>query len=628
MLRMFASRVFLRSSQRKPSAIVSTSPASTAEFPAKPSNFVRFLGYVAPYKWYVVAGAVGGIVKFGVPLLMPEVSRHLIDDVYLNSAMSRAQKQHELLFYVGGMAAIFIFFWAPLVYIRHYYAGKAGHQSVFDLRRDLYYRILRMSPSFFDHNKSGSIVSRMISDIELAQNLVGAALTNVWMDLASLVFILFFLLRIDFQTTLVALVTFPLYIYLYRRLQDQIRTTSHQVQQEISHISGNIQEKVSGSRVVHAFTQEKNEERHFYQESTRLLSTTMRRVYYQSVNMTVTGVIVQLAPLIVMIYGGHRVINGTLSVGDLVAVSMYLSPLYTPLQRFSELNIVYSNAMAALDRVFEVMDAEPEIRDKVGAITLPDITGRVTFEEVCFAYHHSVELDHTAEERARIEERGPVLERVSFQVQAGQKIALVGPSGSGKSTVVSLIPRFYDVDSGRVLIDDYDVRDITIRSLRQQIGMVLQNPILFSGSISDNIRYGRPEASKEEIIQAAKDANAYDFIMQMPHGFDTEVGEMGAFLSGGQKQRITIARAFLKNPRILILDEATSALDSESEKLVQAALERLMEGRTTFIIAHRLSTIENADRIMVLQHGHLVESGTHAELLHAGGLYEQLYRSH
>lgn len=602
-------------------------PPPDAEPPSKNrSNFVRFLAYVAPYKWYVLAGAIGGIAKFGVPLLVPEISRYLIDHVYLNESLSASAKQHELLRVIGIMTAIFVLVWSPLVYVRHYFAGLAGHKSVFDMRRDLYYRILRMSPSFFDSNKSGSIVSRLISDIELAQNLVGAALTNVWMDLASLALILYFLLRIDLGVTLMSLATFPVYIYFFRRLRDKIRATSHQVQEEISHISGNVQEKISGSRVVHAFTQEPNEERSFDSDSNRLLNTTMRRVYFQSLNMTITGVIVQLAPLIVMLYGGHRVISGSLSVGDLVAVSLYLGPLYLPLQRFAELNIVFSNAMAALDRVFQVMDAKPEIRDRPGATPLRNVTGQVEFDGVCFAYHPSIHLDPEDAARYTTDDgRGTVLDEITFTVEPGQKVALVGPSGSGKSTVVSLLPRFYDVDCGAVRIDGVDVRDVTVRSLRGQIGMVLQSPILFSGTVYDNIRYGRPNATEQEIKQAARAANAYDFIMQMPRGFSTEVGERGTFLSGGQQQRLTIARAFLKDPRILILDEATSALDTESEKLVQAALERLMIGRTTFIIAHRLTTIENADRILVLQDGRVVESGSHAGLLAQHGVYYQLY---
>ena len=578
------------------------------------NNFFRFLRYVWPYRFYVAAGAVGGIVKFGVPLLVPEVTRHLLDEVYLNPALTADEKLHELVINVGGLAAIFIVFWAPLTYIRHYYAGKAGQKSVFDLRCDLYYRILRMSATFFDHNKSGGIVSRLISDIQLAQNLVGSALTNIWMDLASLVLILYFMLRIDFEVTVVSLSTFPVYIYFFRKLRDQIRTSSHQVQEELATMSGNVQEKIAGSRVVHAFTQEKSEEQHFLHDSEKLFSTTMRRVYWQSWNMTVSGAIVQIAPLIVMLYGGYRIIDGTLSVGELVAIGMYLTPLYTPLQRFSELNIVFANSMAAVDRVFEIMDQKPEIHDMPGAIELDRVEGRVQFEDVHFAYPNMED-----------EEPGPVLRDISLTVEPGQIVALVGPSGAGKSTVISLIPRFYDVDTGRVRIDGHDVRAVTVKSLRRHVGMVLQQPILFSGPVIDNIRYGKPKASEVEVIAACKAANAYDFIRQLPKGFDSEVGEGGNFLSGGQRQRVTIARAFLKDPRILILDEATSSLDSESEKLIQSALERLMVGRTTFIIAHRLSTIQTADRILVMDKGRLVETGTHQQLLHHDGVYQRLY---
>jgi ABC-type multidrug transport system fused ATPase/permease subunit len=578
----------------------------------KPNNFVRFLAYVRPYTKYVVVAALGGIVKFTVPLWVPQITRYLLDNVYLNPALSVEAKLRELFMYVGGMMVVFVVFWAPWTYVRHYYSGKAGHRSVFDLRCDLYYRILRMSASFFDHNKSGAIVARLISDIELAQNLVGSALTNVWMDAISLVMILYFMVQINLTTTLVALVTFPIYLYFFKKLQGEIKASSYQVQKEIATMSGNAQEKISGSRVVHAFTQEKNEERTFQREAEVLFSKAMRGVYFQSMNMTTTGTLTQLAPLIVTLYGGYQVIQGALSIGDLVAVTMYLSPLYMPLQRFSELNVVFANSTAALDRIFEIMDEKPEIADRPNAMELKQIAGKVEFEHVHFSY--------SKEDQGTL-----VLSDLNFTAEPGQKIALVGPSGSGKSTLVSLIPRFYDVDAGCVEIDGRDVRDVQLTCLRRHIGMVLQNPILFSGTIRENILYGNPKATDEQIVAASKAANAYDFIRSLPHGFDNEIGEGGVFLSGGQRQRLTIARAFLKDPKILILDEATSSLDSESEHLIQEAMERLIVGRTTFIIAHRLSTIVNADRILVLNSGSIVETGTHVELLQRDGVYRHLY---
>lgn len=574
------------------------------------SNFFRFLLYVKPYTLYIVLAVLGGITKFTVPLLVPEMTRYLLDEVYLNPAMTAAEKMGRLFLVTGGMAAVFLFFWSPMTYIRHYYAGKAGHASVFDLRCDLYYRILRMSASFFDRNKSGAIVSRLISDIELAQNLVGNALTNIWMDAVSLVVILFFLIRIDLRLTLVALVTFPLYLYFFKRLRRKIQDSSYQVQTELAELSGNLQEKIAGNRVVHAFAQEKREEKAFKTDSDRLLLMAMRRVYYQSLNMTVTGTLVQIAPLIVTVYGGWMVISGGLSVGEIVAAGMYLGSLYMPLQRFSELNVVFANSMAALQRIFEVMDEKPEIQNAPDAVRLLEMTGRVEFRNVSFAYSAD----------------NPVLHGVSFTAEPGERIALVGASGSGKSTIVSLIPRFYDVEDGAVLVDGTDVRKAELKSLRSSIGMVLQDPVLFSGSIRDNIMYGNPTASDRELLDACRAANAAEFIGRLPDGFSTDVGEGGVFLSGGQKQRLTIARAFLKNPRILILDEATSALDPESEHLIQDALDRLMVGRTTFIIAHRLATITKADRIFVLQHGRIAESGTHMELLKMNGVYAEFYR--
>jgi ATP-binding cassette, subfamily B, putative efflux pump len=570
-------------------------------------NFRRFLGYVKPYRGMIVLAVIGGMVKFLVPLAVPQITRYLIDDVYLNEALSVTSRGHILLFCVASMIAVYAFVWAPFTYMRHYFSAKAGHRSVFDLRCELYDHILRMHAAFFDEKRSGGIVSRLIGDVAQAQNLVGTALTNVWMDAMSLVFVIAFLFSLDVPTALAALVTFPAYIFFFRRIGDKIKKSSRRVQEETETISGNAQEKVLGSSVVRAFGREEEEQESFRRDSDRLLDTTMRSNVLQAKNMAISGFLTSVAPLIVTLVGGWRVIRGDISVGTLVAVGMYLPSLYLPLQRFSELNVVIASSMAAVDRIFEIMDNPPDIADAPGARDFRGGGGLVEFQDVSFGY----------------KEGSPVLSGIDLRIEAGSRVALVGASGSGKTTIANLIPRFWDVDSGAVLVDGLDVRSLRLKGLRRRIGLVLQEPILFSGSIMENILYGDPEAGEARAIEAARAANAYDFVMRLPDKFDTLIGERGASLSGGQKQRLTIARAFLKDPRILILDEATSALDVESERLIQEALERLLEGRTAIIIAHRLSTVARTDRIFVVEGGRIVESGRHDELLAAGGRYRR-----
>lgn len=572
--------------------------------------FKRFLLYVRPYMWMVGLAALGGVIKFSVPLLVPQVTRQLIDGVLLSTELATEVRVQHLIRQIAGLALAFVFIWMPGTYLRHYYAGKSGHSTVFDLRTDLYNHILRMSSSFFDQTKSGGILSRLISDIELAQNLVGNALTNIWMDAAAVVLVLYFLLRIDLGITLVSIALFPVYLLLFKRFGRKIERASYEVQEELSKISGDIQERISGNRVIHAFGQERAEINRFQKKSTHLLGVAMRRVGYQSHNMVFTGIIVQLAPLIVLLTGGIMVIQARLTLGQLVAVTMYLNPLYLPLQRFSELNVVFANSMAAVRRIFEVMDQSPDVKEIPNARSLDNPVGVVKFENVTFRYS---------------EDRPAVLENINLSVLAGTRVALVGSSGAGKSTIASLVPRFYDIADGRITLDGEDIRFLKIKSLRRCISVVTQEPILFSGTIRENILYGAPGASEEALIAAAKAANVDTFVQQLPAGYATEVGERGTFLSGGQKQRITLARAFLKDPRILILDEATSALDAESEQLIQDALHRLMEGRTTFIIAHRLATVVSADQIVVMESGRIEEAGTHDSLLQKNGRYRQFY---
>jgi subfamily B ATP-binding cassette protein MsbA len=575
-----------------------------------------------------------GILKFCLPLLFPLALKYITDDILVTQTAANqprdtisrmftwwANQLAQLLPFLGTgktallsatistMLVIYVLL-AIATFYRSDLAGKAGHRLVFDLRFDFYLHIQRMSHSFFASQRSGAIVSRFMSDVALAQNFVGSALTNVWMDSASLVFVIYILFYLESRLAWVALAVMPCYVLLIRYMSPRIKKASRRSQEKLEEISGDLQEKIAGMSVIKAFHQERREARHFFHSSHELSDMFMYNVRLSSWNQALSGFLTTVTPLIVVWIAALFVLRSQMTVGTMIAFYSYLGSLYLPLQRFSELGLIVSNALAAIERIFEYFDIPPQITEKVGAKALPPVRGHIRFEYVQFAYDHQM----------------PTLMEIDFDIKPGELVALVGASGSGKSTLVSLIPRFYDVSSGRMLIDGQDVREVTFKSLRGQIGIVLQDSILFSTTLRENLRYGRPKASEKDLYAAAEAANASEFIKSLLSGFDTVIGERGIKLSGGQRQRVAIARAFLKDPRILILDEATSSLDSESEHLIQEALARLMRGRTTIIIAHRLSTVVEADKIVVLQSGRVVEIGRHHELLARNGHYAFLAR--
>lgn len=580
--------------------------------PKKKSSFIRFLQYVKPYTWLIIIGSAGGIIKFTVPLIFPRIMQHFIDDVFsTDSVLSASEKMHQLNYWTLLIIGIYTLIWIPGTYVRHFFTSKAGNQVTFDLRYDLYKHMQRMSASYYSKHQSGGIVSVLINDIALVSNLVGNALTNIWMDGVLVIALLFIMLRMDWVLTLVSLSIFPFYLFISKKVGRKVKHNSHMIQDETEEMSAHVQEKVGGYSVVQAFTHEEFERKRFRKEASKLLNFQLQSGMLASLNTTVTGYLTALAPIIVVWAGCQRINSGALTIGELITFYAYLGNFYLPINRFAELNVVFSTSMAALERVLHVMDQTPDIQDTPGAVECNNINGEITLKNICFSY----------------EENEQIIKNMNLSICAGERIAIVGASGSGKSTLVSLIPRFYDVCCGSCCLDGRDIRDYKINSLRQQVGIVPQETILFSGSIRENILYGNPKSSEEDIITAAKAANAYDFIQAMPEGFDTVLGERGAKLSGGQKQRIAIARVFIKNPKILILDEATSALDSQSEKLIQEALDRLMIGRTTILIAHRLSTVVGADEIVVMNKGKIIEKGKHNQLLAQNGAYARLYHT-
>lgn len=568
----------------------------------------RFLGYARPYWPYVAAATAAGLVKFLAPLAFPWMLRVLLDDVVLDPELDAAGKHRTILHLVLGVLAANVA-WMAATYCRTLFAAAAGHRMMRDLRVALFNHLQRLSHAFFTRHQTGAIVARVVNDITLAQSFVGSALTNVWMDLALLLALIAILIAIHPMLTLVSLALMPVYICALKAMGPRIRRTSMEVQQRLEALSGGLQEKMAGVAVVKGFVRESAEARLFAEHANKLLRRMLYAVRFTALNEVVVGFVVHTAPVLVVWYGVHQILAGRLTVGELTQFLLYLGMFYFPLQRLSELTVVLSNALAAIDRVFEYFDTQPHVVEHPQAVRLNDCRGRIEFEGVRFSYDGAT----------------PILQDIDFTIPAGRTVAFVGPSGAGKSTLANLVPRFYDPTGGRIRLDGHDLRHLALAELRRHIGVVNQETILFSGTVRENLLLARPGASTEEIVAALDAANALEFVQRLPEGLATEIGERGAVLSGGQKQRLAIARAFLKDPRILILDEATSSLDSRAERRIQEALQRLLRGRTSIVIAHRLSTVLSADHIVVLEAGRVADMGAHSELIARGGLYAQLY---
>ncbi|CVK19968.1 lipid A export permease/ATP-binding protein MsbA [Sporomusa sphaeroides] len=565
--------------------------------------YLRLLQYIRPYLPRFIMAIVCILVASGTNLVLPWIIQNVIDDVLT------AKDMYKLNIIAGGIVAVYLlrgFFFFGQNYLMSY----IGQRVVIDIREGLYRHFQRLSLSYFEKRQTGSIMSYVTNDVAALQNALVESVIELVTESAILIGSMAAMFYIHWKLALLTLITMPLVAQAINIFGKRLRTASRITQERAADITSVLQETISAVRVIKSFVREEYEIGRFNRENYSNFRAQMKTAQLSATLTPIIEFLGAIGVTLIIWYGGREVIYGNLSSGALIAFLIYVVNITNPIKRLSR---VYSNiqrALAAAQRVFDVLDTEPEIKDMPGAKELPRITGRLTFEQVNFSYKPG--------EMA--------LADVSLTVEPGQMVAIVGPSGAGKTTIANLIPRFYDPMSGRITIDGYDIKTVTLASLREQIGIVPQETVLFNGSVYENILYGDLKAGEAAILAAAKAANAHEFIIGMPEGYNTQIGERGSKLSGGQRQRIAIARAILKDPRVLILDEATSALDTESEKLVQDALDKLMVNRTSFVIAHRLSTVQRADIILVMDKGRIIERGIHEQLLTAGGLYSKLYQ--
>ena len=565
-------------------------------------NYMRLLAYIKPYTRRLALAVVCIIMAAGANLYLPWIIKDMIDDVLMSKDM-------VMLNLIAAGILVVMFTRGVFYYGQSYLVSYVGQRVIIDVRSVLFRKFQRMPLSYYDKQQTGTVMSYITNDVAVMQSAIVDNLIELVTEGSILIGSLAMMIYLDWKLSLLTLMTIPLVGFAMKIFGRKLKRSSTIIQERVAEITSLLQESISAIRVVKSFVRESYEIKRFEEQNWRNFQAAMKNVKLSSLLTPTVEFLAAIAVTFIVWFGGYEVVNEVITAGELVAFLTYAVNLANPVKRLSRVYAAIQKAMAAADRVFNIMDLDEKITDVPNAKPLPPIKGKVEFKDITFSY----------------KEGQPALQHISLKAEPGQMIALVGPSGSGKSTIANLIPRFYDVDSGVITIDDHDIRQVTADSLREQIGLVPQETMLFSTSVMENIRYGRLEATDEEVIEAAKAANAEEFIKELPEGYDTKLGERGLNLSGGQRQRLAIARAILKNPRVLILDEATSALDTESEKIVQDALDNLMVGRTSFVIAHRLSTIFNADQIFVVENGHLREHGTHEELLAAGGLYSNLY---
>jgi ATP-binding cassette, subfamily B, bacterial MsbA len=569
------------------------------------SLFRRLLSYVRPYRRWLFLSIAFLIFSVMFGLVLPLVVRNLVDVVLIDRNLTRLNQIAILLFGV--------FIVQALVSVAHHLSlAYVGERAIADIRITIFAHLQRLGLRFYAERRTGELISRLTNDVSLLQEAITSNLVALLRQALMLVGAAALLFVLNWRLTVIILAGVPLITLLMVFLGRQIRKASTLVQDRLAGAASVLEEATAGVRIVKSFTREPYEIARFRHAVDETFAAAMQRARVASVLGPTIGFLAFASITITLWFGSREVIQGRLTAGGLVAYLIYTLMVATPIASLAGLYAQFQSALGAAERLFRLLDSTPEVREKPDAIALPPVAGSVSFDHVDFDYVAGV----------------PLLKDITFHVEPGEIVAFVGPSGAGKTTLANLIPRFYDVASGAIAVDGHDLRDVTLASLRGQIGLVPQETLLFSDTVRANIRYGRLDATDEEIEAAARAANAHDFIIaELPLGYDTSVGERGIKLSGGQRQRIAIARAILKNPRILILDEATSSLDSASERLVQEALERLMAGRTSFVIAHRLSTVRNADRILVLDQGRIVDQGSHESLLQKpDGLYARLYR--
>ena len=567
------------------------------------NTYLRVLMYVRPYIPRLAAALLCIVLAAGGNLAVPWIIKDVIDEVLTNKDM--------VMLNIIAVGILIIFFLRGIFFFgQTYLMSYVGQRVIIDIREAVYRHLQRLSLSYFDKRQTGAIMSTVTNDVSALQAALVESVVEMVTETIILIGSLLSMFFLHWKLSLLTLFTMPLILQAINTFGRKLRKAGRVLQERTADITAVLQETIAGIRVIKSFAREEHEISRFTQENFYNFRAQMKTSQLMAALTPIIEFFAAIGVVVIIWYGGMEVIEGTITSGALIAFLIYVVNLANPVKRISRVYGNIQRALAAAERVFEVLDTKSDIQEQPDAIALPTVQGHVAMNNVTFSYTPG----HNA------------LDNVSLEVNPGQMIAIVGPSGAGKTTIANLLPRFYDPQAGSILVDGHDIRTITLQSLREQIGIVPQETILFNGTVYDNILYGRLDASEAEVIAAAQAANAHEFIEKLPDQYNTSIGERGATLSGGQRQRIAIARAILKNPRILILDEATSALDTESEKLVQQALDKLMVGRTSFVIAHRLSTVQRADLIVVLAKGAIVEQGTHSELLAKGGLYRKLHQ--